>query len=96
MLFQTQTSKMNKFKIPKTLAWVLMLLTLTDIIISVRNHIPAWRFIDVFFFFMMSFSALFSAYMQKRNPYAAKKMAVMAVVFCAIGFIALIAELIIK
>ena len=87
---------MNKFKIPKTLAWVLMVLTLADIIISVRNHTPAWRFIDVFFFFMMSFSALCSAYMQKRNPYAANKMAILSAVFCVIGFIALIVELIIK
>ena len=73
-------------------AWIALAIVVIVIVTSFEYRQAWWSFFDLFFAFMMVFCQLISLYIKRFNPYAGKKLQVIAFIFLILAVIAFIVE----
>lgn len=73
-------------------AWIALAIVVIVIVTTFEYRQAWWSFFDLFFAFMMVFCQLISLYIKRFNPYAGKKLQVIAFIFLILAVIAFIVE----
>lgn len=83
---------MNKTLKSKTAAWAVFVLVVILVVATYSLRSAWWTFTDIFFIFMAAFSHLIAVNINKFNPYASRRLDLVALVFFILFIVALIGE----
>ena len=75
-------------------AWVALAVVVIVIILTFEYRQAWWSFFDLFFAFMMVFCQLAGLYIKRFNPFAGKRLQMIAFIFMVLAVLAFIVEFI--
>ncbi len=85
---------MNKLLRSKGIAWLAFAIIIIVLVVTFSYRTVWWAFIDIFFAFMTVFCHVIALTIEKLNPYASKKLDIIAFYLLILTVLALIGEFI--